>query len=93
MLDGIGKALDLVDALWRYLHRLDVLNAAPISTHGAEVDRPAVGDATHRLTNLPGSDVLQRLVIDHVLVTAGVDVHHGDGWWPAANDTIGRCEP
>lgn len=44
MLDGIRQMLDLVDALRRYLHRLDVLNAALVPTHRADEDRPAVGE-------------------------------------------------
>ena len=78
MLDHVFQVVGEVDAIGRHFHRLTVAVAAGVDAKGAEVDRPAVGDTTNGLADFPGRYVLQRLVIDHALAAAGVDVHHGD---------------
>lgn len=75
MLDGIRQALDFVDALWRYLHGLDVLDAALVSTHGAEVDRPVVGEVEQRVGDGQAPDLPAAFPVRHNLRAAGVDVH------------------
>ncbi|MNM61481.1 hypothetical protein D3C81_727820 [compost metagenome] len=78
MLDGIRQALDLVDAIRRYLYRLDVLTAALVSTHGADVDRPAIGEVENRVGDRQTPDLSAALPVRHDLRAAGVDVHHSD---------------
>lgn len=67
MLDGIRQALDLVDALRRDLDRLDVLVAALVATHGADVDGPAVGEIEDRVGDRQTADLPTALPVRHRL--------------------------
>lgn len=78
MLDGICQALDFVDALGRDLDRLDLLAAALIATHGADVDRPAVGEFEDCVGDRQTADLPAALPFRHDLGAAGVDVHDLD---------------
>jgi hypothetical protein len=78
MLDGIRQALHFVDALRRYLHRLHVLNTALVSTHGADVDRPAVGEIEQSVGDRQAPDLPAVLPVRHDLRAAGINVHDRD---------------
>ena len=64
MLDHVFQVVGEVHAVRRHLYRLAVAVAASINTESAEVDRPAVGDATYGLANLPGSALERRASMD-----------------------------
>ena len=78
MLDGIRQALDLIGALGRYLHRLDVLVATLASAHGADVNRPAVGEIENGVGDRQAADLPTALPVRHDLGAAWVDVHDCD---------------
>ena len=78
MLDHFLQVIRKVVSVWCYLNRLAVAIAAGVKAKHTEVDRPVVRDAANGLADLPGRNVLERLVIDHALATAGVDVQHRD---------------
>ena len=78
MLGGIGQALDLVDALGRDLDRLDVLGAVFVSTHGGDVDRPAVGEIEDRVGYRRAADLPSAFPVRNDLGATGVDVHDHD---------------
>ena len=63
VLDGIRQALDLVDALGRDLHGLHVLSAALVSTHGADVDRPSIGEVENRVGDRQTPDLSAALPV------------------------------
>ena len=90
-----ARAHDLVDALWRYLHRLDVLNSAFVSTHGAEVDRPVVGEVEQGVGDGQAPDLSAAFPVRHDLGAARVDVddHNviGSEQGPAASFCSGEA--
>lgn len=78
MLDHVFQVVGEVDSIGRHLHRLAVPVTAGVDAKRTEVDRPPVRDAADGLADLARCDVLERLVIDHALPAAGVDVDHCD---------------
>src|SRR3546814_5629908 len=72
---GICQALDFVDAIRRYLDRLDVRNATLVATLYADVNRPAVGEIEDRVGNRQAADLPAALPVHHDLAAARVDVH------------------